>query len=55
MGIDHTAGMMLRLLQELVAENSMPFFVLQSGADGIRRAFGDGAVVASSLSFWGAS
>jgi hypothetical protein len=41
------------LLRELVAENSMPVFVLQSDRDGTRRAFSDGAVVAPSLSFWG--
>jgi hypothetical protein len=45
--------MVLRLLRELSAENSMPFFVLQSGRDGARQAFGDGAVVTPSLVFLG--
>jgi hypothetical protein len=50
--VDLEGGMMLRLLRELVAKSSMPFFVLQSGADDTRQAFGDGALVAPSLSFW---
>jgi hypothetical protein len=44
----------LPLLRELFAGSSMPFFVLQSGRDEARRAFGDGALVAPSLAFWGA-
>jgi hypothetical protein len=44
--------MVLRLLRELVAKSSMPFFVLQSGANGTKWALGDGAVVAPSLFFW---